>query len=132
MDKAVELDLCADEAYLKTIEASIDREESIDKLLTSPIGLGMLVNFLNSQIDGAIKKGLYQLEIKPIDFSSFSAPIDILIDTAIIICSRQNYRARLLINGNLLISWKSPAEVSINVERTKDGNFHFKKPDEFK
>ena len=36
MDKAVELDLCADEAYLKTIEASIDREESIDKLLASP------------------------------------------------------------------------------------------------
>ena len=132
MDKIIELQLCADEAYLKTEEASKERIESIDKLLESSIGLNMLINFLNLKIDRAIKKGRFQVEIEPEDFQGFSAPIDILIDTSIIVCSKQNYRARILTNGNLLISWKSPAEITVDLKIEPSKRFIFNKPNELK
>lgn len=134
MDRDLKLALCGDEAFIETEKAMLEKAATVEKLLESSIGSSMLINFLNIKIEEAVVRGDFQVELIKEDFVNFTYTYEILAAASIAICTKQNYRARLRINNNLLISWKSPAVVSYELQEDevepKELNFH--KPDELK
>lgn len=124
------LELDADEAYLKTKKANDEKSNAVERFLSSTITAKLLINFINTNIAKAIKRGDFQIEIEEKDLSGFSDTFDILTSAAIILCNRQNYRAKVKVNGSLFISWKSPASTEIISEEKEAKPFVFHRPDE--
>jgi len=131
MTQANKFKLDADEAFVKTEIANEEKSSTVDKFLDSTIATRMLVNFINARMEKAIKMAHFQMELCEEAFSDFSSPYDILCQATIILCARQNYRARVKVDGCLLISWKSPAEMT-PVIGVSEKPFVFRKPDEIK
>ena len=130
-NRVMGLALDADDAYVKTKKTNDEKSSAVEKFLSSTITVQLLLNFLNSSIQKSIGRGDFQVEIEEKDLSDFAAPYDVIAAAAIMLCSKQNYRARIKVDGSLFISWRSPSSIQVIPEVEKVTKpFVFHKPDE--
>lgn len=125
------LGFTADDAYKKSEEANRAKMAAVDKFVNSSISMGMLTNFIGRKIEEAVNRADFQLVIAPEMLQDFTAPYNVLSETIILICNKQNFMSRKRVDGTIVVNWKSPRE-TIKTHTKEKKPFQFSKPEELK